>query len=375
MTDELADHISRLPPLGEDDAAYVVFADWLQARGDSWGELIMLQHRGLQDLADTFVRVHGNELLGDIYRNPKHELAWHLGFLRRATLRTAAEKPAVLDAVRALAKLPCAARLDELVLDPRPETFATTRDWQQSRRNIEDPWPDWDDLGPPLLRKLAARKLAFGAWPAMPEQAYVKMPSLDMIARWFHKAGLQSLRVTGNWAHDRSEVLNLDDLRELALYFAHGNDRSLEIVAASELPALERLTLGLGGSAHCVLDTLYSPDDDGYPDTYTAEDLVNLDITGIASPGISAEVLQRFLDKLPPALTDLGFTSSILDEAFIEILAAHPRTSRLRRLDFTGCVMTISTQTVLGEAGLPNVVFGRQHGDPDFFMRYVATME
>jgi hypothetical protein len=201
------------------------------------------------------------------------------------------------------------------------------------------------------------------------------MPSLDMIARWFHKAGLHSLRLTGNWAHDRNEVLNLDDLRELALYFADGNDRSLEIVAASELPALERLTLGLGGSAHCVLDTLHSPDEDGYPDTYTAEDLVHLDIDRVGMPRISADALRRFLDKLPPTLTDLGVTSTILDEPFLEILAAHPRTPRLRRLDFTGCVMTISAATVLTEAGLPNVVYGRQYGDPDFFMRYVATME
>jgi hypothetical protein len=349
------------------------------------------------------VRVHGNELLGDIYRNPKHELAWHLGFLRRATILSAADKPAVLDAVRALAKLPCAARLDELVLDPRPETFATTRDWQQSRRNIEDPWPDWDDLGPLLLRKLAARKLAFGAWPATPEQAYVKMPSLDMIARWFHNAGLQCLRLTGSWAHDRSEVLNLDDLRELALHFAHGGESALLVVANSKLPALERLTVSLGGAAHCVLDTVYSPDDpEGYPDTYSSDDLANLDINGVSGARISDAALQRFLDALPPDLIDLSFTSSVFSESCLETLAAHPRTAKLRRLDLSGCAISDNAIAALLHAAkslatiesidlsrnafsepfrdgiarlLPNAVLGEQQGDPDFFMRYVATME
>ena len=40
--DELDDRIANLPPL-VDDPAYLVFADWLQSRGDPWGELISLQ--------------------------------------------------------------------------------------------------------------------------------------------------------------------------------------------------------------------------------------------------------------------------------------------------------------------------------------------
>jgi hypothetical protein len=175
------------------------------------------------------------------------------------------------------------------------------------------------------------------------------------------------------------------------------------ICASSKLPALERLTVSLGGAAHCVLDTVYSPDDpEGYPDTYSPDDLAKLDVNGVSNAPISDDAVRRFLDALPPDLTELGFTSSILTERFLEELAAHPRIARLRRLDLSGCAISDNASTALLHAAkslatiesidlsrnafsdpfrdgiaraLPNAVLGKRQGDPDFFMRYVATME
>jgi hypothetical protein len=394
--------IASLPPLGEDDAAYAVLADWLQAQGDPWGDLIMLQHRGMTEHAAALLRLRGNDMLGDIHRNPDHVLEWHVGFLRRVTLRTTTDKRAVLDAVRALAKLPCARRLEALVLDARPESFATTQDWRQSCYNIDDPWPDWDDLGPLLVRELPVPNLAFGAWPAAPEHAYVQMPSLDMIGRWFHGAHLARLSLTGNWSDSRSEVLTLASLRELALHVANGGERVLQIVSASGLPALERLTIGLGGEAHCILDDVYAHDDGGYPDTYSPADLASLDVHDVAVARIDTGVFRTFLDGLPPDLADLSFTSSVLVEPLLGAIVAHPRVLKLRHLDLSACAITdqmaqalLASAAPLSQIGsidlarnrfsdamrerltraLPNAVLGERQTDPDFFMRYVATME
>lgn len=67
---------------------YLVYADWLQARGDSRGELIALQHATLQDPDDESLRSaerasiqrHTQALLGDVYPQAL-EITWRLGFV------------------------------------------------------------------------------------------------------------------------------------------------------------------------------------------------------------------------------------------------------------------------------------------------------
>lgn len=67
---------------------YLVYADWLQARGDSRGELIALQHATLQHPADESLRSaerasiqrHTRALLGEIYPQAL-EITWRLGFV------------------------------------------------------------------------------------------------------------------------------------------------------------------------------------------------------------------------------------------------------------------------------------------------------
>lgn len=117
----LQQHIGRLPPLA-DDPAYLVFADWLQAQGHPWGELIVLQHRaatatgderaGFEREAASLLEARGAEILGEEVPRERAELVWHLGFVRRARLRTPAEATAIWMAARALLEAPCARMLE-----------------------------------------------------------------------------------------------------------------------------------------------------------------------------------------------------------------------------------------------------------------------
>lgn len=428
---ELGRHIDQLPRLA-DDPAYLVFADWLQAQGHRWGELIVLQHRAAHAATDTeraalegeaarLLEERRGEILGEL--GPEGaELTWHLGFVRRAHLRSRADAAAVLAGTRALLAAPAARMLEELVLDPRPERFETTRDWGLSDENIVDPWPDWDALGPLVHERI--ERLGFGGWPASAASAYVRMPGFDPISRWLRKTA-RTLALTGSAPAGKGR-LELLELVELAVRYADASSADLDGLAESKLPALERYAVSLGGGSHCILDDVYPPDewgggggedgegedegDDGeddderqpYPSEYSAGDLESLEVHGV-NTHVRADALRRFLDALPAGVTDFGVPSSMLGDELLDALVGHPRIPGLRRLDLSGCTISDRNIAILLDAraelsrigaidlsrnqitdrfrsrvatALPNAVIGEQGQEaPDFFMRYVATME
>ncbi|HWU87089.1 MAG TPA: hypothetical protein VN253_07430 [Kofleriaceae bacterium] len=408
-------HLDQLPPL-VDDPAYLVFADWLQSQGHPWGELVILHHRTsiapteaeraeLERAAELLLAERGAEILGELPRDGA-DLVWHLGFVRRARLKTPADGGAVLAAARALLAAPAARMIETLVLAPLPDRFDTTRDWDSSPDNIVDPWPDWDDLGPLVHERLA--HLGFGGWPATAASAYVRMPSFDAVSRWL-RTTLRKLELTGS-ARDARDRLDLPELVELDLRYADASSADLDVIAASKLPALERLSISLGGSSHCILDDVYAPaeydeddeDQERYPDHYSAADLESMEVHGV-STDVRGEALRRLLDALPPRLSDFGLPSSVLNAELLGTLVRHPRIATLRRLDLSACTISDQTVPILIEArdalarigaidlsrnqltsrftsrlaaALPNATIGEQgRSEPDFFMRYVATME
>jgi uncharacterized protein (TIGR02996 family) len=402
----LQHHLDQLPPL-VDDPAYLVFADWLQSQGHAWGELIVLHHRAahaeaaderadLERAAARLLDERRADILGELPREGA-DLGWHLGFVRRARLQTPADAGAVLAAARALFAAPAARMLEALILEPRPAHFDTTRDWDSSPDNIVDPWPDWDDLGPLVHDRVP--HLGFGGWPApAAAAAYVRMPSFDAISRWL-RTTVRTLELTGSSrrARDRLELLALEALE---LRYADASGADLDAVADSSLPALRRLSVSLGGSSHCILDDVYPPED--YPDSYSADDLESLDVHGVQTD-VRGEALRRLLDALPAGVTDFGVPSSALTDELLDTLVTHPRIATLRRLDLSGCAIGDRAAPILLEAAgalarigalelsrnqltprftsrlaaaLPNATLGEQgRAEPDFFMRYVATME
>lgn len=86
----------------DDRAGYLVYADWLNDRGDPRGELIALQSaRTIVGRVDGFIDAHAAELLGELslylrrrltgaFESSTYaghvELNWHLGFVREARL-------------------------------------------------------------------------------------------------------------------------------------------------------------------------------------------------------------------------------------------------------------------------------------------------
>jgi uncharacterized protein (TIGR02996 family) len=411
----LQHHLDQLPPL-VDDPAYLVFADWLQSQGHAWGELVVLHHRtahaesaderaALERAAARLLDEHRADVLGELPRDGA-DLVWHLGFVRRARLQTPADAGAVLADARALLAAPAARMLEALILAPRPARFDTTRDWDSSPDNIVDPWPDWDDLGPLVHERVP--HLGFGGWPAPAAAAYVRMPSFDAISRWL-RTTVRALELTGSSrrARDRLELLALEALE---LRYADASGADLDAIADSSLPALRRLSVSLGGSSHCLLDDVYPPeeydeddeDQERYPDSYSTDDLESLDVHGVQTD-VRGEALRRLLDALPAGVTDFGVPSSALTDELLDTLVTHPRIATLRRLDLSGCALGDRAAPLLLEAAgalaqigaldlsrnqltsrvtsrlaraLPGAILGEQgRAEPDFFMRYVATME
>ena len=351
MSDELDARIAALPRLGADDPAYLVFADWLQSHGHAWGELIVMQSRLAPAQIDDWLAAHGAALLGGLGTATERPLGtvalrgdWHLGFLRTATLETPADANTIATALRALRPLPLARKLDGVVIVPVVEDFTTFRDWELSEQNVVDPWTDLASIVRELPDNIA--HLGLGGWPAPPASAYVRMPDLDDI----RIPSLRHLELTGA-VRARPGRLDLRELTRLDVRFGRATADGLAAIAASTLPALDRLGVWLGGGARCILDDAYPPeeleyDDNGervdpdarrYPAGYGPADLASLDVGSIRSD-VTPDQLRAFLASLRfPDLVDLALPSAcLLDGQLVEAIVTSPIVARLRSLDLSG---------------------------------------
>jgi uncharacterized protein (TIGR02996 family) len=410
---ELKRHLANLT----EDAAYLVLADWLQSQGHPWGELIVLQHGAatapaekkraqLEKAADKLLKQHGGAILGPTAHHADSHLTWRLGFVRKASVATPAEPKQVLAAVKDFVAQPAAQLLESLAVAPVPQTFATKRDWGDSSDNLHRPWPDLDALAGVIPERITA--LGFGGWPVPAASAYIEMPSFAKLSKAFPK--LQRLELTG-WAPEKPSKLALSQLTELAVRFNNASASDLEAITSSKLPKLERLTVWLGGSANCVLDSLYSPEDydeddedaERYPPTYPSSDLEKLDTYGIDTD-LGADGIGEFLDALPSTVTHLAVQGAALTEEIYARIASHEVMKQLTTLDLSGGNLddAMSRPLIAAKKGLahlqrldvsdnqltaagvkkltaaiPKLQAAHQRtsaGDP-FYLRYVAVME
>lgn len=74
---ELQPFLDQLSPSGPIEP-FLVFADWLQARGDPWGELIVMQCNELRLESYSIVAKHQQQLCT---HHPLVGIAWHRGFV------------------------------------------------------------------------------------------------------------------------------------------------------------------------------------------------------------------------------------------------------------------------------------------------------
>lgn len=99
-------------------AGYLVYADWLQTKGDPRGTWITLHTvKGLagREALDAFLREHRDALLGPVapflVDDGPLALDWYMGFVRQARLAP----HATVDVLRAILDAPCGAFVQELV--------------------------------------------------------------------------------------------------------------------------------------------------------------------------------------------------------------------------------------------------------------------
>lgn len=117
----------------DDDASYLVYGDWLQARDDPRGEWIALSAAALQapdddklaQRADRHFKQHASTLIGELGKTKGVTLGWHLGFVRDARFAIGdAAKPGKgdLDMLRALLAHP-SGRFVQTITIARPHGF------------------------------------------------------------------------------------------------------------------------------------------------------------------------------------------------------------------------------------------------------------
>lgn len=391
-----------------------VFGDWLQSVGHPWGQLISLDHAGKVDERDVLL-ADTPSLLGELSRRTQHvSFTWQQGFIDEATIISGGNAKILQQCLQTLFDLPIARYVRRLVLDGAPEMMTTSRDWDYGQEdNIVAPF------GPQVLRELAKApktltELAFGKPPPRGASAYTRPPALASVAELLPELEAVELQCVGG----SFERVRFAKLRRLELRFANASNNDLEAVRSSELPALEQLSIWLGGTSHCTLDDVYAPDeiDDWdeyeandhplrYPERYNSSALDEMSVYS-ASGEVSVDALTEFCRATWPAsLTRLGIQSALWTDAALTAVLSSPLVERLTHLDLSGGsignkqvgVITRHAKQLahlerldlrrnnlgakqVGEIvkALPNADCGEQRkgGDaPEFLFRYVATME
>ena len=302
MNDEavLLDAIARDP---EDAAPYLVYADWLQARGEHRGELIALQGAGddhpgdhrITDAALEHLRAHAETYLGALAPFVMEaegaqylDLRWRHGFIGAATLSAwgrsrrhnatfaAVHTTSPAQALAELVKLESARFMTRLSLGPRYDdrngAFVSDvlrdvtvpslrRLWLGIPGGVFSPWSfHLEDLAPLWPRMSELRELVVHAVPSsfgaldLPQlrsatfaiTSRVVAPQLVRelaMARWPRLESLQLWHGDGAVLAaivDRSDLVTLGDLGFLNCGAADG---VVEILARSPLaPQLHRLS-------------------------------------------------------------------------------------------------------------------------------------
>jgi uncharacterized protein (TIGR02996 family) len=212
----------------DDEERYLVYADWLQQRGDVRGELIVLQHamerappgseqrQTFKRAADRVVKKNATRIFGDLaYSGALDylEADWRWGFLRGVRVGGFHRQPPfeVGPMLRVLFALPVAIALEEL-------------SWRADE--CEAVTSTIGKLGPGSLRRLALHGAAG------------HLSGLGGVLRQ-----LESLQVRGSAT--LPPRLDSPGLRELVLHIGL-DQRQLESLERADLPGLESLELSLG---------------------------------------------------------------------------------------------------------------------------------
>lgn len=409
----LAAELAKLDADGSSEAR-VVFGDWLQSVGHPWGQLISLDQAGKVAERDQLL-ASTPALLGDLARRLDHvELSWDHGFIDTALVRSEGNAKLVQQVLAALLAQPVARLIRRVEIEGEPKTMTTTRDWGYGQ---EDNMVA--TFGPQVVRELAKapkslRELAFGKAPPRGASGYVRAPKLAGALDQLPALETLEVQCTGGGLQKFESA----SLRRVELRLANAQDGDLQAIQASSLPALEQLSVWLGGTSHCTLDDVYPPDDiddwdaheaagypSRYPSSYDASDLDAME-TYDWDPEVREPALREFCNaEWPGSLRRLGLQSASFDNASLEAVLSSGVLAQLTQLDLSGGAIKDEQAELfvrhakqlehlerldlrrnhLSEAGtktigaaLPNADCGEQRrrgSGPEFLMRYVACVE
>lgn len=400
--------------------AYLVFADWLEGQGHPWGKLISQQHAiatapnakrkaELEREETALLQSQGHAILKDLARAGRPtNFEWHYGFITHATIASPTDKVVLKERLETLFSLPAARAMKKLTLHAQPARLQTRRDWDDSPENVVNPWSGVAAALADAPKTLKA--LAFGEPPPTGAAAYVAMPPLAEVAKAL--PSLETLEVQGAGAGvggGLSGKWGFPELTSLVVRFGAPEADDLENLAAAKLPKLQRLEVWLGGTTYTDLDSAgYDPYDneDGearYPEFFPASDLEATEAYDI-NASVGAAPLAAFLGREFRALKHLGVNSALLNAELIETIVSAPLIKQLESLDLSGGTLNdAAADALIGakarlahlssldvsrnrlskdgiaklEKAFPMLKAGKQResGEPEFFFRYVATME
>jgi uncharacterized protein (TIGR02996 family) len=329
MMDHAAAFLRAIREAPDDDTPRLVFADWLEERGDPRGEFIRAQCRLARmpddDPARLDVEDHAHELLarhGDDWAAPLHGVAegWEFrrGFIERVTLNGQAF---LARAERLFAAEPI--RHVHMSLRPEDATALAAR-------------PELRWLETLAFERCHLRDKAFQAILGSP---YLTRLTALVVPAGVEVPGVQALIETGILAR----LIELD----LSHNPAFGDRAALLLLTAPSVRALQVLRVGgTNLSPAGVLNVLFSP---------ILTHLTALDVAGVeraAGPGDFTPVLlqmaanSRFLARL----TSLDLSYRGLHGSGLEALMGSPDLAYLRELHLRRTRLDLSALRALAES-------------------------
>lgn len=216
-----------------DPQAYLVYADWLQSHGDPRGELVVLQHQGRDEDAQSLLDRHRAQFLGRFAEHAPEtfSLGWRCGFIRSATIGWEMFSPiddedTCEDQLVAFLELDAARLVEELVLGPVAGEDELANGALASAI---------DRVRPLCLRKLYLGDT--GDWDI--SSTSTRIPRSESIQ------ALRELTLRGGQVYFEGEI----DLPALVSFTVESGSlvaEDLRTIAAARWPALEHLEIWFG---------------------------------------------------------------------------------------------------------------------------------
>jgi uncharacterized protein (TIGR02996 family) len=341
---------------------YLVYADWLQARGNPRGELIVVQHQRL--VADApELEARERELLARLAVVPagaegrELSVTWRLGFMRAVRVGRDSwdSKVEVGPTLRHLLTQAAAREVERLTIGLCGEPGDTS---------LQEAVDVLTDLAPASLRELF---LGDFEYPDLSDISGVSVGDLDGLGRALPR--LERLRLRGGSA----ELGRLDfpNLREFTFETGGLSAESITAITRARWPALERLELWFGDENYGAEGDL-----DSLQPLLDATGLPALRHLGLVNSGfIGAHLEALARSTVLPQLRSLDLSRGTLDDVSAETLRRFAdRFRHLEHLDVTRSYLTPRGMWLVRQVVPGAVCSGQQDAGPED-ERYVAVGE